>query len=126
MVNADTVNQISGAMTAQIWPSIESSLASKVDAATLTELRGEFERSVVAFAGETMKYAPAIYARHFSAPELREIVAFYHTPTGAKALHEMPKVMGDVMGQMGPRIQTFQQDLNTRIVAILEKPGYKN
>ena len=126
LVNSDTVAQMSAAMTAQIWPSIESSLASKVDAATLAELRGEFERSVSTFAGETMKYSPAVYVRHFSAQELREIVAFYRTPTGAKALHVMPKVMGDIMAQMGPRVEAFQQDLNTKIVAILQKRGYKD
>jgi uncharacterized protein len=126
MVNADTMSQMSSEMTAQIWPSIENSLVSKVDAATLAELRGEFERSVAAFAGETMKYAPAVYARHFSAQELHEIVAFYRTQTGAKALHVMPKVMGDVMAQMGPRVQAFQEELNTKIVAILQKHGYKN
>jgi hypothetical protein len=126
MVNADTITQMSGAMTAQIWPSIENSLASKVDTATLAELHSEFEHSVGTFAGETLKYAPAVYARHFSAQELHEIVAFYRTTTGAKALHEMPKVMGDVMTQMGPRVQAFQEELNTKIVAILQKHGYKN
>lgn len=126
MVNADTITQMSGAMTAQIWPNIENSLSSKVDAATLADLRGEFERSVAAFASETMKYSPAVYVRHFSAQELREIVAFYRTPTGAKALHEMPRVMGDVIADMGPRVQTFQEGLNTKIAAILQKHGYKN
>jgi hypothetical protein len=126
LVNGDTMTQMSAAMTAQIWPSIESNLASKVDAATLAELRSEFEQSIAAFAGETMKYSPAVYARHFSAQELRDIVGFYRTPTGAKSLHVMPKVMGDVMAQMGPRVQAFQQDLNTKIVAILHKHGYKD
>jgi hypothetical protein len=126
IVNADTITQMSGAMTAQIWPSIENSLASKVDAATLAELRVEFERSVAAFAGETTKYTPPVYAQYFSAQELRDIVAFYRTPIGAKALHVMPKVMSDVMAQMGPRVQAFQQDLNTKIVAIMQKHGYKN
>ncbi len=126
MVNADTIKQMSVAMTTQIWPSIESRLASKVDAATLAEMRGVFESSVASFAGETTQYAAPIYARHFSAQELDQIVAFYRTPTGAKALHEMPKVMGDVMAQMGPRVQAFQQDLNGKIVAILHKHGYKD
>jgi hypothetical protein len=126
MVSGDTIAQMSAAMTAQIWPNIEGSLASKIDAATLAELRTEFERSVAAFAGETMKSSPAVYARNFSTQELHEIVAFYRTPTGAKALHVMPKVMGDVMAQMGPRVQAFQQDLNAKMVAILEKHGYKN
>jgi uncharacterized protein len=126
MVSGDTIAQISAAMTAQIWPTIANSLSSKVDAATLTELRGEFEHSVAAFAGETMKSSPVVYARNFTAQELREIVAFYKTPTGAKALHTMPKVMSEVMAQMGPRVQAFQQDLNAKMVAILEKHGYKN
>ncbi len=126
MVSGDAINQMSAAMTAQIWPSIENDLSSKVDVATLAELRGEFERSVAAFAGDTMKSSPVVYARNFTAQELREIVAFYRTPTGAKALHTMPKVMGEVMAQMGPRVQAFQQELNSKMVAILEKHGYKN
>jgi hypothetical protein len=126
MVGGDTVEQMSAAMTAQIWPTIESSLAAKVDAPTLAELRGEFERSVASFASETMKASPPVYARNFTAQELRDILAFYKTPTGAKALHTMPKVMGEVMAQMGPRVQAFQQELNGRMLAILEKHGYKN
>jgi len=126
LVNGDTITQMSAAMTAQIWPSIESNLASKVDAATLTELRSEFEQSVAAFAGETMKYSPAVYARHFSAQELRDMVAFYKSPSGTKALHEMPKVMADVGGRMAPRMQALQNDLDGRMQAILQKHGYKN
>ena len=125
IVSGDTVTQMSAAMTAQIWPSIENSLGSKVDAATLAELREEFIRSVAAFANETVSFAPPIYARYFTAQELNEMVAFYKTPTGVKALHVMPKVMTDVMAQMGPRAQAFQNDLNAKIVAIMEKHGYK-
>ena len=126
MVSGDTVAQMSAAMPAQIWPSIQNSLASKVDAATLADLRGEFERSVAAFAGDTMKYSQAGYAPNFSAQELREIAVFYRTPTGAKALHEMPKIMGEFMAKMAPRVQTFQRDLNAKMVAILQKHAYKN
>src|SRR6185312_3664590 len=126
LINAETIAQMSRAMTAQIWPRIEQNLASKIDAATLAELRAEFEHSVASFAVETTKSAPPIYARHFSATELREILAFYRTPTGAKSLHVMPIVMNDVMAQMAPRVQAFQQELNGKIVAILEKRGYKN
>ena len=126
MVSGDAIAQMSAAMTAQIWPNIENSLSAKVDAATLAELRGEFEHSVATFANETMRHAPGVYARNFTAPELREIVAFYRTPTGTKALHVMPKVMGEVMAEMAPRVQAFQQDLDTKLVAILQKHGYKN
>jgi len=33
--------------------------------------------------------------------------------------------MADVGTEMGPRMQAFQGDLNTRVKAILEKHGYK-
>ena len=57
---------------------------------------------------------------------MHEILAFYRTPTGAKALHTMPKVMAQVMAQMSPCMQAFQQDLNARMIAIMDKHGYKN
>ena len=126
IVTGDTMGQIAGAMTAQIWPTIERQFGGKVDAATLTEMRGEFERTVTSFTGDVMKDAPAVYARHFSAKELREMVAFYKSPTGAKALHEMPKVMADVSTQLAPRMQAFQGELNDRMRAILQKHGYKD
>jgi uncharacterized protein len=126
IVTGDSMGQLTGAMTAQIWPTIERQVGSKVDAATLAEMRGEFERTVTAFTGEVMKDAPAVYARHFSAKELREMVAFYKSPTGTKALHEMPKVIADVGAEMAPRMQAFQSELNDKMRAILQKHGYKD
>jgi len=122
----DTMGQITGAVTAQIWPTIEHSVGGKVDVATLAELRGEFEKTVNAFTAEVMKDAPTIYARHFSVKEINDMVAFYKSPTGTKALHEMPMVMVDVGAQMAPRMAAFQGDLNTRIRMILQKHGYKD
>lgn len=46
-----------------------------------------------------------IYARHFSESELRDMLAFYHTPAGGKMIQEMPGIMqetvltGQVWGQ---------------------------
>jgi hypothetical protein len=54
------------------------------------------------------------------------MIAFYKSPTGAKALRTMPKVMTDVSTEMQPHMQAFQQDLNTRIAAVMQKHGYKN
>ena len=113
-------------MTSQMWPQVEAQFAGNVDGATLAELRVEFENSLTAFTGEVMKDAPAVYARYFTAAELRDMVAFYRSPTGLKALQTMPQVMGDVMNQMVPRMQVFQEDLKSRIAAIMQKHGYKN
>lgn len=125
IMTGDTMTQIAAALTAQIWPSIERAFGSKVDAATMAEMRGEFEQTVTAFTADVMKDAPQVYARHFSAQEIKDMVAFYKSPTGMKALHEMPKVMADVGTQMAPRMQAFEGDLNARVRAVLQKHGYK-
>jgi hypothetical protein len=126
IMTGDTVQQLSAAMAGQVWPSIEKNVAGRVDAATLAEMRVTFEQALTTFTSEVMKNAPEVYARHFTAPELRDMIAFYKSPTGVKALREMPKVMADVSAQTAPRLQAFQNDLNSRIQAILAKHGYKH
>jgi uncharacterized protein len=125
IMTGDTVKQLSRAMTAQIWPSIERQVAGRVDAATVADMRGAFEKSLIKFTGEVMENAPEVYARHFTTKELRDMIAFYQSPTGVKALHEMPKVMADVSQQMAPRLQALQGELNAQMVAIMREHGYK-
>jgi hypothetical protein len=126
IMTGDTIGQMTTAMSAQIWPAIEQQLSAKVDAATIAEIRAEFERSLADFTTEVMKDAPDTYARHFTAQELRDMVTFYKSPSGAKALHEMPKVMTDVGTRLAPRMQALQTGFDARTQAILEKHGYKN
>ena len=124
MMSGDTIGQMSAALTAQIWPNIEQQLGPKVDAATLTELRGQFETSLSNFTKEVMADSPAVYARHFTAEELRAMLAFYKSPVGQKALHTMPTVMTELGQQMGPRMQAFQSDLHAKMEATLKNHGY--
>jgi uncharacterized protein len=126
VMSPDMVSQTVQGMMGQIWPSLEQRFGGRVDQATLTELRAEFERSLQEFVNDSMKDAPAIYARYFTVDELHQITAFYKTPAGAKALQTLPKVMSDYFGTMMPRMATFQQQVNTRIQAILDKHGYHN
>ena len=124
IVTGDTVQQLSAAMAAQIWPTIERQAAGKVDAATLTDMRKAFEQTLEKFTGEVMANAPEVYARHFTAQELHDMIAFYKSPTGVKALREMPKVMADVSLQMAPRLQALQSELHDRMVAIMKRQGH--
>jgi uncharacterized protein len=52
-----------------------------------------------------------LYARHFTAAEIRQIAAFYKTPVGAKMLTTMPQVMAESMEignrVMAPRIAKY-------------------
>jgi hypothetical protein len=72
-----------------------------------------------------MADAPAIYARYFTASELRELAGFYQTPTGQKALRTMPKVMADSFGAMMPRMEVFQKELQAAMMDVLKKHGYQ-
>ena len=96
ILSPDMIAQLTAQITNAFWPVVEQKArADKIDDATIAELRREFERIQIAFVTEAMKDAPPIYARHFTVAELHELSAFYRTPIGAKALHEMPQVMGE-------------------------------
>jgi uncharacterized protein len=123
VMSPDMVNQMMQNMVAQMWPQLERSFGPKIDAATNAELRAEFERTLQQYVVDSMQDMPPIYARYFTAAELRELAGFYKTPVGSKALSLMPKVMGDFTSTMLPRMTAFQQQLQGRIQAVLKKHG---
>jgi len=125
VMTGDSVQQMSGALINQMWPGLENQLQGQVDAAALTEMRGELERLLTKFVGEAMKDAPAIYARHFTVTEMGELVAFYKTSTGAKTLRELPKVTAESYALIAPRMAPFQQEVAASVEAIMQKHGYK-
>jgi hypothetical protein len=124
VLNGESMTQMRAAIMTQVWTSVEAQIAPRADAATLADMRGEFERAVADLSGNIMKDAPAIYARHFTEQELRDILVFYKSPAGSKALKVMPTVLTDVSKQIAPRMQQMQTDLNTRIQTIMLKHGY--
>jgi hypothetical protein len=126
IISADAVNQISRELAAGFWPNVENSLKSRVDDATLSELRADFDHRLAQFAAEAMNGAPAIYAKYFTAQELRDITAFYRTPTGTKALQTMPKVMFEYLAGVRPKVQEFQQGVRTGVQEIMQRHGYQN
>jgi hypothetical protein len=126
IIAKDAVNQISRELSAGFWPNLENALKSKVDDATLSELRAEFDRRLAQFGADAMKDAPAVYAKNFTAQELRDITAFYRTPTGAKALQTMPKVMIEYLSGVRPKVQEFQQGMRTSVQEIMQRHGYRN
>jgi uncharacterized protein len=125
ILSADMMNQLTGQMTAAFWPAVEEKArAEKIDDATIAELRTEFERIQLAFVTDAMKEAPPIYARHFTVAELGELKAFYRTPTGAKALLELPLVTGEFATHLVPRLQDVQRQTSEGFNKILREHGY--
>jgi hypothetical protein len=125
VISPDMIGQLMQGMTAQIWPQIESGFGARgIDQATSSELRAEFEQTLQQFMADWMKDAAGVYARYFSAQELHEMAGFYQTPTGAKTLQLMPKVMAELFSAMAPSMASYQQALQARMQAILQKHGY--
>ena len=125
VLSTDLIKQLSGQVTNAFWPVVEQKArADKIDDATIAELRAEFERIQIGFVAEAMKDAPPIYARHFTVAELRDLIAFYRTPTGAKALRQMPQVMGEFAMLLVPRMQDLQRQATDGFNRILREHGY--
>jgi hypothetical protein len=125
ILSADMMKQLTGQMTGAFGPVVEQKAhADKIDDATIAELRAEFERIQISFVTDAMKEAPPIYARHFTVAELRDLSAFYRTPTGAKALHELPQVMGEFATLLVPRMQDLQRQTTEGFTRILHEHGY--
>jgi len=111
------------------WPGIEGAVRAKkpdIDAATLAELRREFERIRLARLHEMTKDLPAIYARHLTAEEMREIAAFYRTPTGAKMLGILPKILPDAFASILPRVQAMAAETQDLFIKLLRERGLLN
>jgi uncharacterized protein len=126
IMSADTVRQMVTGITNQVWPVIERELRGKradIEQSTLSELRTEFENIQMRYMAGVMADAPAIYARHFSAAELRDMMAFYKTSTGQKSLKAMPQVMTDVFAMIMPRMQGLQAQINSAFNEVLRKRG---
>jgi hypothetical protein len=126
VMSKDTVRQMVTGMTAQVWPAIEQALRAKrsnIDQATLTELRSEYERIQMQHMAGVMAEAPALYARYFSAEELRDMLAFYKTPTGLKSLQVMPQLTTEVFKMVMSKMQGLQVQIMDAFNAALRQRG---
>jgi hypothetical protein len=124
--NEQTIVSTVTDLTAQVWPSVEQTLRaqnSSIDAETLAELRKEYERLMTDNYSEVMKEAPAIYAKYFTAQEMRDLVAFYRTPLGAKTMQVMPKATADFSALTLARTQGLQERVYLAFLNVLQKRG---
>ncbi|HTP49438.1 MAG TPA: DUF2059 domain-containing protein [Anaeromyxobacteraceae bacterium] len=74
---------------------------------------------------EVLDLAAGVYAKHYSAAELRELLAFYRTPVGQKTIRLTPEILQDVNGQVLAMVQQRIPALMERVKARVAKgaPG---
>ena len=126
LLNKETLHQMVSRMTEQVWPVYERGLRTKqpnISDSVVAELRREFERIQLDYISAVMADAPAIYARHFSAAELRELLAFYHTPVGEKSLRELPQIGAEAMALIMPRLPQVRTQTMDAFTKILRQRG---
>jgi hypothetical protein len=69
---------------------------------------------------EVMDIQAGLLVKHYTEGELRELLAFYRTPLGRKAIRIMPEVMADVNGQMMVLLQQRMPVMMERLKPLLE------
>jgi hypothetical protein len=125
VISGDLVSGFARSAAAEGWPAVQASLLRDHPDLTdnmLIEMRGEFERYQLSFATRLVDEAPAVYARYFSADELRALRSFYTTPAGAKALKVMVPLTSELMSL--PALSLYQVRLEQAFNPVLRRHGY--
>lgn len=65
-----------------------------------------------------------LYATHFTEPELKEILAFYKSPTGKKMLNEQPQVVDSSMRFAQNWANALSEDVVGKMRTELKKKGH--
>lgn len=123
LMSAGMLEQMSDQMVSALQTQLELALDTRLDDATIAAVHQEAKAILMVILADSMKAAPPIYARHFTAAELGDIAAFYRTPTGQKTIRVLPAVTGEAMQSMAPQIMAAQKLMLERVTAILRERG---
>jgi hypothetical protein len=118
----DQLKQILPAIIQQIRTIIVTAnpRAEKDFDAVATVMQAAMETRLQAFVDEGAK----IYARHFTAEELRQVRDFYKSPTGEKFIREQPEVMKESMALGQQWGQAVAQEVQKQMIEELRKRGH--
>jgi hypothetical protein len=119
--------QLNAQAVEHTWPSLENALRGRnplLDAATIAELKREFERIRLEKLQALLKDAPVVYARHLSVEEMREIAAFYRSPTGTRLMHVVPGIMAEIMAIALPGMPGVINDTHEAFLNLARDRGH--
>jgi uncharacterized protein len=84
------------------------------------QLRNEYQPRTAEITNEILQ----LYAQRFSEQELKELVAFYKSPTGKKMLAEEPKILDATYGRLQQWASRLQDEVGVRVRAEMKKRGH--
>ena len=73
---------------------------------------------------ELVDASARFYASHFTEPELRDLLTFYQSPLGQKALTEEPKVLDQTMVYAGSWADNLSQEVIQAMRIEMKKRGH--
>ena len=73
--------------------------------------------------GWLMDQVVPVYARHFSAQEIKDLIAFYESPLGRKTVREMPQIMEDTFALGKAWNIRVAPEIDRRVTQALAKEG---
>jgi hypothetical protein len=79
---------------------------------------------MLARSGELIDLMADVYARNFTAAEIRQVSAFYRGPVGQKFLEKMPAITQESMSAGQKWGQTVAGEMRGRIIEELRKRGH--
>ncbi len=96
----------------------------KLDERAAAIVREEVTKAMSEHSPAMLAAIVKIYNKHFSEKEIRDVIAFYKTPTGRKTLHLMPKLMRDSIMSNMKILRAMMPDLSLRIRQRLRREGH--
>ena len=79
---------------------------------------------MLARSGELVDQMAIVYARNFTADEIRQVIAFYRGPVGQKFLEKMPSIAQESMMTGQKWGQDVATELRSKVIEELRKRGH--
>lgn len=123
--SANIAKQFAGMVSQQVFQMLKTSRpdipAHAVDVMN-KELLQLFSERMSVPGGLTDQIIP-IYDKYFTQSEIKELLAFYQTPIGKKAISVLPKVVNESMLTGQKWGQSLGPEIDKRVKAVLTKEG---
>lgn len=126
LMQVTLVDQLQKQMVDQSWTQMEALIrqsAPQITPEQLADLKSEFAAIAEKDIAAATAGAPAMYARYFSKEELKDLVAFYGTPTGKKTVAVMPALMGEMMQALTPQMLDSAKRMQEAFARVLKREG---
>ena len=121
------ISEVPKAMRAAVMGFVNPMLERLVQQGMPAVAVDEMKQAITSWYDEEIKWQDLkpqmveLYTQEFTEPELKEMLAFYQSPTGRKALAVMPAIMQQMAKIQQAYFQGKQQSLNNKIAPVIDK-----